>query len=72
MSANFLNLNDFKTVFPTLPGSVTKPVPGFEISIVDDHNLIVTEPCTLGRVAVKLPLPPSFMLTLWGNDEAFI
>ena len=21
---------------------------------------------------IKLPLPPSFMLTLWGNDEAFI
>ncbi len=38
MSGNFLNLDDFKTVFPTLPGSVTKPAPGFEITIVDDHN----------------------------------
>ena len=72
MSANFLNLDDFKTVFPTLPGSVTRPVPGYEITIVDDHNQIVTDHSTLGRVAVKLPMPPSFMLTLWGNDEAFI
>ena len=72
ISGNFLNLEAFKTVFPTVPGSVTKPIPGYEISIVDDHNVIVTEPSTLGRVAIKLPMPPSFMLTLWGNDEVFI
>lgn len=23
-------------------------------------------------MVIKMPLPPSFMLTLWGNDEAFI
>lgn len=27
--ANLLNLKDFGTVFPTLPGSVTRPVPGY-------------------------------------------
>jgi propionyl-CoA synthetase len=59
-------------VFPTLPGSVTKPLPGYEVTIVDDHNEFVTTPSTLGRVAIKLPMPPSFMTTLWGNDEAFI
>lgn len=26
----------------------------------------------LGKVVIKMPLPPSFMLTLWGNDQAFI
>ena len=26
----------------------------------------------LGNVVIKLPLPPSFMLTLWKNDEFFI
>ncbi len=67
-----MNVADFGTVFPTLPGSVTKPVPGYEVQIVDDHNVQLTEPSTLGRVAIKLPMPPSFMLTLWGNDEAFI
>ena len=26
----------------------------------------------LGKILVKLPMPPSFMLTLWGNDKGFI
>lgn len=26
----------------------------------------------MGKVCVKLPMPPSFMPTLWGNDEAFV
>ena len=72
ISGNFLYHDDFKTVFPTLPGSVTRVVPGYEVEIVDDHNVRITEPEVLGRVAIKLPMPPSFMLTLWGNDEAFI
>jgi propionyl-CoA synthetase len=72
ISSNFTNLRVFKTVLPTLPGSVTRPVPGYKVQIVDDHNEILTVPNTLGRVVIKLPLPPSFMATLWGNDEAFI
>ena len=71
ISANLLNLKDFKTVFPTLPGSVTRPVPGYEVRIFDEGNHQV-EAGTLGKVVIKLPLPPAFMLTLWGNDQAFI
>jgi|TARA_B110000285_G_C15092550_1_gene599951 propionyl-CoA synthetase len=67
ISANLLNLADFKTVFPTLPGSVTRPVPGYEVKIFDEQNQEVA-PDTLGKVVIKLPLPPAFMLTLWGND----
>lgn len=59
-------------MFPTLPGSVTKPCPGYDVRIVDDQNRQIDEPNVLGKVAIKLPMPPSFMLTLWGNDEAFI
>ena len=47
-------------------------MPGYHVEIVDDHNEVIKTPNTLGRVAIKLPMPPSFMLTLWGNDEAFI
>ena len=72
ISSNFTNLAKYKTVLPTLPGSVTRPVPGYDVQIVDDHNEVVTQPNSLGRVVIKLPMPPSFMLTLWGNDEAFI
>jgi len=69
--ANLLNLADFKTVFPTLPGSVTRPVPGYDVKVFDEAHHPVP-PNTLGKVVIKLPLPPSFMLTLWGNNKAFI
>jgi len=65
--ANLLNLKDFGTVFPTLPGSVTRPVPGYQVEIFDEGNHLC-EHGTLGKVVIKLPLPPAFMLTLWGND----
>lgn len=26
----------------------------------------------LGKVCIKLPMPPSFMLTLYNNDKAFL
>ena len=69
--ANLLNLKEFGTVFPTLPGSVTRPVPGYQVEIFDEGNHPV-EAGTLGKVVIKLPLPPAFMLTLWNNDKAFI
>jgi propionyl-CoA synthetase len=69
--ANLLNLADFGTIFPTLPGSVTRPVPGYNVQVFDESNAPVA-PGVLGKVVIKLPLPPAFMLTLWGNDQAFI
>lgn len=71
ISANLLNLRDFKTVFPTLPGSVTRSVPGYQVEVFDEANHPVPVN-TLGKVVIKQPLPPAFMLTLWGNDQAFI
>jgi propionyl-CoA synthetase len=68
---NLLNEKRWGKVYPTLPGSVTKAIPGYDVQILDDHNKQV-EPNILGKVCIKMPLPPSFMLTLWGNDEAFI
>jgi len=67
-----LNLKDFGTVFPTLPGAVTRSIPGYDVSVFDEANVQCPEPETLGKVVIKLPLPPAFMLTLWGNDKAFI
>lgn len=66
-----LNRKVFGPVFPTLPGSVTRATPGFVVRIVGDDNQELPAD-TLGKVVVKLPMPPSFMLTLWGNDQAFI
>jgi propionyl-CoA synthetase len=33
---------------------------------------VLTEPKAMGKICISLPMPPSFMLTLWGNDQAFL
>ena len=50
---------------------MTKPVPGYDVRIMNEQNEEVKSG-ELGKVVIKMPLPPSFMLTLWGNDQAFI
>jgi len=50
---------------------VTKPVPGYDVRIFNEGNEEVA-PGELGKVVIKMPLPPSFMLGLWGNNQAFI
>ena len=58
--------------FPVLPGSTTKPLPGFNVVIYDhDRKEEIHEKNKLGLVYIKLPMPPSFMLTLWKNDKFF-
>ena len=68
---NLNNIAKNGPVFPTLPGSVTKPMPGYDLKVFDEHNEEVA-PGQLGKVVIKLPMPPAFMLSLWGNDQAFI
>ncbi len=58
-------------VFPVKHGSTSKPVPGFDLQILDDRG----EPLpanTMGTMALKLPLPPGCLPTLWINDQAYI
>jgi len=46
-------------------------MPGYDLKVFNEHN----EECApgeLGKVVIKLPMPPAFMLTLYGNDQAFI
>lgn len=69
--SNLTNIAEFGPVYPTLPGSVTKPIPGYDVRVFNEANE-ECDPNELGKVVIKMPLPPSFMLTLWGNDEAFI
>lgn len=65
--------NNLTYPFPVIPGSATKPLPGFNILILDENsNEILEKPDQMGKVVAKLPMPPSFMTTLWENDEAFI
>ncbi len=58
-------------LFPTKAGSAAKPVPGFQIEILDSaaNPLPAGEE---GAVAVRLPLPPGCLPTLWKAPERFI
>lgn len=51
-------------------GSSTVPTPGFDVQILDDagQQLPVNQQ---GYIAVKLPLPPSCLATIWGDVELF-
>ena len=55
---------------PTKPGSSTLPSPGFDVQILDDsgHPL---PPGQQGAIAIKLPLPPSCLPTIWNNFPRF-
>jgi len=52
------------------PGSSTVPVPGFNVQILDTegNELPAGEQ---GSIALKLPLPPSCLPTVWGDFERF-
>ena len=55
---------------PVKPGSSTVPVPGFNVEILDEtgRQLAANEQ---GFIAIKLPLPPSCLTTIWGDVERF-
>ncbi len=51
-------------------GSAGVPMPGFHIEVLGDDGKIL-EPDELGSIAVKMPLPPGALPTLWNADERF-
>ncbi len=55
---------------PVKVGSPTVPMPGYDVQILGDdgHPL---KPNTLGAIAIKLPLPPGTLPTLWNAPERF-
>ncbi|WP_169570111.1 propionyl-CoA synthetase [Sneathiella limimaris] len=57
---------------PVKLGSPTMPVPGYDIHIIDEADgRTEMERGKIGEIAVKLPLPPGALPTLWNNDEGF-
>ncbi len=67
IAANPLGL----TRFPLKAGSPTKPVPGYDIEIVDPGGAPVPAGQE-GLIVMKLPLPPGTMATVWGDDSRFV
>lgn len=58
-------------LFKIKPGSSTKPVPGFDVTILSAEGKPVTSGKE-GLVTVKLPLPPGTLPTLWNADQRFL
>ncbi len=56
---------------PIKPGSCSKPVPGYDIYILDEDGN-KTKAGNIGNITIKLPLPPGCMTTLWNNDSRFV
>ncbi len=67
MCANLVGVE----LMETRPGSVTVPVPGYDLRILDANgsDLPAGEE---GAVAVREPLPPGNFPTLWGDHDRFI
>lgn len=56
---------------PIKPGSPTRPVPGYGVEILDEDGIAV-KAGEIGRIMIRLPLPPGCLVTLWGHDERFV
>lgn len=57
-------------LLPVKHGSPAVAMPGYDVRVLDDAGHEVEAGVT-GSVAVKLPLPPGCLPTLWENDERF-
>ncbi|MEO1492837.1 MAG: propionyl-CoA synthetase [Pseudomonadota bacterium] len=58
-------------LLPVKYGSSSVPMPGYDVQILDEAGHPVG-PNTLGAIAIKLPLPPGCLPTLWNADERFL
>jgi propionyl-CoA synthetase len=57
-------------MLPIKVGSPSVPMPGWDVQVLDEGGHPVP-PGTLGAVAVRLPLPPGTLPTLWNAEERF-
>ena len=57
-------------LLPIKLGSPAVPMPGYDVQILDDAGQPLA-PGEMGNVAVKLPLPPSCLPTLWNAEDRF-
>ncbi|KAB1073028.1 propionyl-CoA synthetase [Methylobacterium planeticum] len=55
---------------PVKHGSTCVPMPGYDVRVLDEGGRPVG-PDTMGTIAIRLPLPPGCLPTLWGSDARF-
>lgn len=58
-------------LLPVKAGSPTRPVPGWDIVVLDEEGREVPAG-TIGAICAKLPLPPSVFATVWNAPERYI
>ncbi|MGM0405757.1 MAG: AMP-binding protein [Thermoplasmatota archaeon] len=54
------------------PGSVTKPMPGYDIEILDPDSGEKLPKGENGVIVIKCPLPPGCLISLWDNRDEFV
>ncbi|CAO3375601.1 propionyl-CoA synthetase [Azospirillum argentinense] len=57
-------------LFPIKYGSATRPMPGWDVRILNAENKEVPRG-DIGAICVKLPLPPGTLPTLWNADDRY-
>ena len=57
-------------MLPVKPGSPTKAAPGYDVRVLSEENTEMA-PGQIGSIAIKLPMPPGCLPTLWNNDAGF-
>jgi propionyl-CoA synthetase len=55
---------------PVKIGSPTKPLPGYDVQVLDEDGQ-PSAPGALGAIAIRLPLPPGTLPTLWNAEDRF-
>ena len=67
IAANPLGIEEM----PIKLGSPSVPMPGFDVQILDEggHEM---PPGELGAIAIKLPLPPGTLPTLWNAEDRYL
>jgi propionyl-CoA synthetase len=56
---------------PTKAGSASVPMPGYDVTILDETGNAVPASQD-GSIAIRLPLPPGCLPTLWHNDSGYV
>lgn len=52
------------------PGSAGKPMPGFDVNIIDDEGNALGKG-KMGNIVLKMPLAPTAFRSLWEDEERF-
>ena len=67
IASNCLGLHEY----PVKAGSPTKPIPGWDVRVLHEETHEEVPTGDIGAICVKLPMPPSSLLTLWNADDRY-